>query len=161
MEVIRLFKKYRYDVRLTHAEIQELIEKKGEERGLYIRTFNRQIIIRKPWLLFNIMPVNFQVSFVARLINNIYGTTIVGKFDAPRLFYQICISVYVLISIWFFAFVTNTHGFKMYIVLHLLLLGIVGFAILKAYIGFSKVIFRKQNKIILKFLESIASDYPL
>ena len=161
MEVIRLFKNYRYDIGLTHAETQELIEKRGKESDLYVKTFNRQIIIRKPWLIFNIMPVNFQVSFVARLISNTNGTTIVGTIGAPRLFYQICISAYALMSICYFAVVVMEHGFKIYAVLNPLLFGISGVVMVIIYIGFGKVIFHKQSKIVLRFFEEIVLDYPL
>jgi len=64
-------------------------------------------------------------------------------------------------SICYFAVVVMEHGFKIYAVLNPLLFGISGVVMVIIYIGFGKVIFHKQSKIVLRFFEEIVLDYPL
>lgn len=153
-------KKYRYRMALSCQDAEEFIGNKGKEIGLYIRSFGGQLIIRKPKLVFGLMPLNFQVSFIAHLHEDEGETTILGKFDAPRLFYQICISVYFLFSFIFLLISATRYGLELQTLIALLLLGVSGLVIIKGYIGVSKVLFARQNKVVLEFFQSIASEYP-
>lgn len=145
---------------LSRQEAEELIGNKGKEIGLYIRNYGGQFIIRKPKLAFDILPLNFQVSFIARLLEKEGGTVIIGKFDAPRLFYQICISVFLLFSCLFLLITASGYGLQFQTLIALLLLGVLGLVMIKGYIVVSKVIFAKQNKAVIEFFQSIASEYP-
>lgn len=145
---------------LSRQAAEELIGNKGKEIGLYIRNYGGQLIIRKPKLAFDILPLNFQVSFIARLLEKEGRTVIIGRFDAPRLFYQICISVFLLFSCIFLLITATRYGLELQTLIALLLLGVSGLVIIKGYIGVSKVLFARQNKAVLEFFQSIASEYP-
>lgn len=156
----RLGKKYLYSMALSRREAEEFIGNKGREIGLYVRYFGGELIIRKPKLVFGLLPVNFQVSFIAHLFEKEGGTIIIGKFDAPRLFYQTCISVYLLFSCLFLLITASKYGLELQTLIALLLLGVSGLIIIKGYIGVSKIFFAKQNNVVLEFFQSIASEYP-
>ena len=105
--------------------------------------------------------MNFQVSFIAKLTENACGSTITGKFDAPKIYYLICIWGYLLLSALFLIGTVIKNGFMPNLVLQVFILGITWFAGIVIGIMISKAVFRRENRTVLSFLEAIASDYPL
>ena len=145
---------------LPLTETMDIIEKECKNQGYYIKIRKNNIVVRKPKFVFNLLPVNFQVSFVAELLSKNGGTLIAGKFDAPRLFYQICISVFLLFSC-IFLFVANLENRSiLQLLLYLIVLGSVGFVAIRIYIVLSTICFANQNKMVLTFLGSLANSFP-
>ncbi len=157
--MINLAKIYTYDIALTRPVLEEIIREKGRERDFYVRFSKRYVIIRLPYLVFNIMPVTFQVSFIARLIESKNKTTVKGKFDGPVLFYQAHAFAYVLFSGIFLLLSYADHNTVLNLLPVVLFIGIADLVFTKIYIGISRICFSKQNKMVLDLLDSIFKDY--
>ena len=117
------------------------------------------MIIRKPKLIFNVLPINFQVSFVARLFSRDDGTLISGKFNAPRLFYRMYISVFLIFSCIFLLAVNAAYGSVFHVLPSLVILGGAAFLFIRFFIAISCIFFNKQNKMVLDFLELLTTAF--
>jgi len=155
-----MVKKIEFYRELSLTETIDIIEKECKNQGYYIKIRNNTMIIRKPKLVINMLPVNFQVSFVAELLSKDGGTLITGKFDVPRLFYQICVSVFLLFSCIFLLVASSENRSILQLLPYLVCLGSAGFIAIKTYIALSKIYFTNQNELVLKLLGSLADSFP-
>jgi len=154
-----MVKKYEIRVSLGIDETEQLLLNKGAEAGFYVKKHSGHLIIRKSAMFFNMAPYNFQISFIAQLCDIGEGTAIIGKFDAPKLFYRICACIYILFSGLFLFLAAKENSFLFEMLLILLLFGIFGAIVIKIFVWLGTIIFAEKNKAVLDFLQSIAAKY--
>ena len=140
----------------TPSETVEAIKTEAAKGNVYVRINRKKIIVRVPRLIGGLMPVNFQMSFVATLRDEGDRTIVSGRFRAPTTFYAVYFSTCLLFAAVFVWVTAQTYGTITHILPSLIILAIASCVIVKIYTSISKMLLRKQNNEALVFLDKVA-----
>ena len=152
-------KKHFFTFPLSLKETLDVVRKEAENERIYCWNNNNTLVIRIPYLMGGLLPVNFQISFVAKLRYYENRTVISGKFDAPKAFYTVYYCAFFVVAIAFIFLSYRTHGSSYYLLFNVSLLVFANYVLIKTYIYLSKWLFRKQNRELLEFLDRIANRH--
>ena len=153
--------KHTFTFLLTKAETIKIITENANKEGIYTYVYKDSIIIRVPWLLFGLLPVNFQVSFIAKLHDYGESTKLTGEFNAPTLFFVINIFAFLALSINFIIKSNWTSEEVLYSLIPLSIMAITLYLFISINIIFSRWLFKKQNIEVIEFLSRISNSNHL
>ena len=147
-------------VGLPLTDLVVTILREGKKQGYYVKSSRNYLILRKSAFVFNVLPVDFQVSFIAKLFAKENNTLITGKFDVPPLFYKLYISLFlVCTSVSLMISFSTTKSVSQILPIMIILVS-ASFLIVKLYVLISRIIFVRHNEMVLLFLEFLAKTYP-
>jgi hypothetical protein len=139
-------------------EFENLISQKAREQGIYLRYRKGYLVLRKPKYFFQDFPVNFQASFVGKYYATENGTCIEGHFGGPKQFYQLYITVCILMLLFFLTSAYFTNHSIINLLPGVLILIIGAGIFLKVYTWFCIRVFPKENQAALDFIQAVVAE---
>gem|GEM_PF-5424866 len=153
--------KHTFTFLLTKAETIKTITENANKESIYTYVYKDSIIIRVPWLLFGVLPVNFQVSFIAKLHDNGESTELTGKFSAPTQYFVMCVLAF--LTMWIIFIIKSNWIYEpvLYSLIPMSIMAITLYVFITINIKISRWLFRKQNTEALEFLSRISNSNRL
>lgn len=93
--------KYYWQTNISKSRLRQEIAQKAKSKGLYYKYSLQQIILRRDFLLFDCVPVNFQPSFLINVRHLSNGMLhLKGSFGIPRFYYLVVFLVFTLLVLF-------------------------------------------------------------